>query len=154
MKLSEYLHIDGIVLDLPGGDKKEILVSLVDSLTRFISIGDKDKIVGLLEEREALSTTGIGFEVAIPHCKTPEVSGLKIVIARSNSGIDFDALDGKPVRLFFLLVAPEQSSTEHLKALAKIARLAKDETIRQKLLTIESPEAIIAFIAEQEDDFS
>ncbi len=149
MNLSDYLNESGIVPDIAGESKEAILTNLVEALAQFIPI-NKNNIVRLLEEREQLSTTGIGFEVAIPHCKTAEVSELQIVVARSKTGVEFEALDGKPVKLFFLLIAPEKSGSEHLKALAKIARLAKDQDIRKTLFKLDTPKKIFDYIVEME----
>lgn len=153
MNLSDYFNETGIVLDIPGDSKDQILTNLVELLAKSVPV-DKKVVVALLQEREKLSTTGIGFGVAIPHCKTAEVKELQIVIARSQKNIDFNALDGKSVRLFFLLIAPEKSSSEHLKALAKIARLAKDREIREKLLQADTPEEVVQFLIEKEGNFN
>ncbi len=152
MNLPDYLDETGVVLDISGSNKEEILAGLVESLAKLVAV-DKNAVVELLKEREKLSTTGIGCEVAIPHCRTAEVEELKIVIARSKEGIDFKALDGKPVRLFFLLIAPEKSNSEHLKALAKIAKLAKDREIRERLLSIDTPKGVVQFLIDREANF-
>lgn len=152
MNLSDYLDESRIVLNLQGENKTQILEKLVGILGNQLSVNTKN-IVDLLEVREKLSTTGIGFGVAIPHCKSSEVSELQVVVGRFEQGVDFDALDGKPVEIFFLLVAPEQSSSEHLKVLAKIARIAKDEETRQKLLQITDAKDVFAFIKEKESKF-
>lgn len=152
MNLSDYLNEAGIELHIAGDNKREVLANLVKTLTKVVPV-DQSTVVNLLEEREKLSTTGIGCEVAIPHCKTAEVDDLQIVIAISREGIDFKALDGRTVRLFFLLIAPERSNSEHLKALAKIARLAKDRATREALLQMETPQEIVRFIADEEACF-
>ena len=152
MNLSDYLNGSRIVLNLQGESKQQVLEKLVEILGNQISINQQN-IVDLLEVREKLSTTGIGFGIAIPHCKSSEVSDLQVVVGRFEQGVDFDALDGKPVKLLFLLIAPEQSSSEHLKVLAKIARIAKDEEIRQKILQITDPNAVFDYIKEMESKF-
>ena len=154
MKLIDYINEKGISLDITGKDKFEIITNLVAVLSNSIDIISKENIISLLEEREKLSTTGIGNEIAVPHCKSPEVNQLTIVIGRSDSGIDFQSLDGKPVKLFFLLVAPEHSSSEHLKALAKIARLAKKQSIINELLDIKTSKEILTFIEEKETELN
>ena len=105
MNLYEYIDVSGITLDLDCENKSDTLVALVDLLAKSKNIQNPDTILSLLEEREKLSTTGIGNAVAVPHCKSPEISDLVILVGRSKKGIDFQALDGKPVHLFFLLVA-------------------------------------------------
>jgi nitrogen PTS system EIIA component len=152
MNLSDYLNGSRIVLNLQGENKKHVLEKLVEILGNQVSINQQN-IVDLLEVREKLSTTGIGFGIAIPHCKSSEVSELQVVVGRFEQGVDFNALDGKPVKLLFLLVAPEQSSSEHLKVLAKIARIAKDEDIRQQILQITDSNAVFDYIKEIESKF-
>ena len=152
MNLSDYLNGSRIVLNLQGENKKQVLEKLVEILANQVSINQQN-IVDLLEVREKLSTTGIGFGIAIPHCKSSEVSELQVVVGRFEQGVDFNALDGKPVKLLFLLVAPEQSSSEHLKVLAKIARIAKDEDIRQHILQITDSNAVFDYIKEIESKF-
>lgn len=152
MNLSDYLNGSRIVLNLQGDNKKHVLEKLVEILGNQVSI-NQQSIVDLLEVREKLSTTGIGFGIAIPHCKSPEVNELQVVVGRFEQGVDFNALDGKPVKLLFLLVAPEQSSSEHLKVLAKIARIAKDEEIRQQILQITDSNAVFDYIKTVESKF-
>jgi nitrogen PTS system EIIA component len=152
MNLSDYLNGSRIVLNLQGENKKHVLEKLVEILGNQVSINQQN-IVDLLEVREKLSTTGIGFGIAIPHCKSSEVGELQVVVGRFEQGVDFNALDGKPVKLLFLLVAPEQSSSEHLKVLAKIARIAKDEDIRQQILQITDSNAVFDYIKEIESKF-
>ena len=152
MNLSDYLNGSRIVLNLQGENKKHVLEKLVEILGNQVSINQQN-IVDLLVVREKLSTTGIGFGIAIPHCKSSEVSELQVVVGRFEQGVDFNALDGKPVKLLFLLVAPEQSSSEHLKVLAKIARIAKDEDIRQHILQITDSNAVFDYIKEIESKF-
>ncbi len=152
MNLSDYLNESRIVLNLQGENKKQVLEKMVEILSNHVSI-NKENIVDLLAVREKLSTTGIGFGVAIPHCKSSEISKLQVVVGRFEKGVDFDALDGKQVKLVFLLVAPEQSSSEHLKVLAKIARIAKDEEIRQQILQINNSNAVLNYIVEMESKF-
>lgn len=154
MKITDYLHESCINLNINGTNKSEILVNLVDVLAKSIDLQNSESIISLLEEREKLSTTGIGLQIAVPHCKSSQVDTLKIVIARSDAGVDFQSLDNQDVKLFFLLVAPENSSSEHLKALAKIARFAKDASIRNELLSIQTPQEIFNFIQEKEEAFN
>ncbi|MDH3382003.1 MAG: PTS sugar transporter subunit IIA [Flavobacteriaceae bacterium] len=150
MKLSDYISKDAIVLDLKQNNKSGVINELVDILSVVVPLKNKDKIISLLEERETLSTTGIGNSIAVPHCKSAEINDLFIVLARSKEGIDFNSLDKKPVNLFFLLVSSEQSSSIHLKALARIARFTKDPLIREKLLSLDSANLVLEFIKEKE----
>lgn len=153
MNITDFLSESSINLDIKGTSKSEILINLVQVLSQSIDLESPEEIISLLEERENLSTTGIGFQIAVPHCKSSQVDNLKIVIARSEDGVDFQSLDAKDVKLFFLLVAPLESSSQHLKALAKIARFAKDTSIRNELLSLQSPQEIFSFIQEKEEAF-
>jgi PTS system nitrogen regulatory IIA component len=99
--------------------------------------------VRVLAERERLASTAIGEGVAIPHGKLETVSGLLACIGRSRRGVEFDSLDGQPTHLFFVLVAPASSTGVHLKALARISRLFKDEAFRRRLLA--APDAATMF---------
>ena len=150
MRLYDYLSTAGISLEIAGDSKEEILRQLTAVLARKIPLKETETIVEQLVEREDLSTTGIGFGVAVPHCKSTEVDTLQVVIGYSKEGLDFGALDGNPVKIFFLLIAPEGSSAEHLKALAKIARLVKDEEIRESLLNCASAQEIVDYIRDHE----
>jgi len=146
MKLSDYLDESGIVLDFSGGNKLEILSKLVDILAVKVPIRDRAAIVKNLEEREKLKTTGIGSGIAIPHCKSSEVDRVCVVIGISKVGLDFDSLDQQPAHFFFLLVAPENAGSEHLKVSAKIVRLIREDQVRAALLELTSPRDVFAFI--------
>lgn len=150
MQLSDYIQEAGISLELKGSSKVEILNSLVQLLGKNTSLSDEENLIDRLVEREKLGTTGIGFGVAIPHCKTSEVDKLHIMIGKSTQEIDYAALDGKPVKLFFLLVAPENSSAQHLHALAKIARLAKDSATRMEIMETSTKEDLLELIKAKE----
>ncbi|MCP4754347.1 MAG: PTS sugar transporter subunit IIA [Proteobacteria bacterium] len=150
MNLSDYLVESGISMDLTGKDKDEILTNLVGILGKTATINDTSAIVKMLVEREKLKTTGIGSGIAIPHCKSPEVNKVHIVIGLSKNGIDFEALDEKPANFFFLLVAPEDAGSEHLKASAKIVRLIRDTTVREDLLKLKTSKEVIDYIKAKE----
>ena len=150
MKLSDYLCEDGILMDLTGRNKKEIIHNLVNLLTNTVEIKDANDIVQKLEEREDLKTTGIGSGIAIPHCKSGEVTDVQIVVGISKEGIDFESLDNKPAHFFFLLVAPEKGGAEHLKASAKIVRLFREDSFRESLLSMNTPLEVLAFIEKNE----
>ena len=150
MKLAEYLCEQGISLSLQGGNKSTIIRNLVQLLTKTVSIKDVDAIIGLLEEREKLKTTGIGSGIAIPHCKSAEVDKVHIVIGISKEGIEFESLDQQPANFFFLLVAPEKGGSEHLKASAKIVRLFREEKVQEQLLQLNTSKEVIEFIKQNE----
>ena len=154
MQLHEFLNESLIISQFEADSKQHALSQLVDHLASQLPEVVAQDILTLVEEREALSTTGIGFGIAVPHCKTAHVEELTIVFARSTGGFEFQALDGEPVHLLFLLVAPENSTSEHIKALAKIARFAKDQKMREGLTQCATSAELLSFITEQESQFS
>ncbi|NQU63041.1 MAG: PTS sugar transporter subunit IIA [SAR324 cluster bacterium] len=151
MKLSDYLDEAGISLDITGDNKSEILSKLVEILTNIIPINNSAEIIKTLEDRERLKTTGIGSGIAIPHCKSSEVDRVHVVVGISKEGIDFESMDQQPANFFFLLVAPEDAGSEHLKASAKIVRLVRDETVREDLLKMTSAKDVLEYIKAKED---
>ena len=126
---------------------------LVEVIANRKSSLDKDSLVRVLLERERLGSTGIGDGVAIPHGKLHGISEPIISFGRSLKGLDFDSMDGQPVFLFFLLVAPENSATVHLKALARIAKILKTGSFRKILMEASSREEIYNIIIENDEEF-
>jgi len=112
---------------------------------------DSEATLNVLFEREKLGSTGIGEGIAIPHGKITGLDQLILSFGRSAVGIDFDAMDGKPVHLFFLLIAPENSAGQHLKTLAKISKMLKDSVFRTKLMAAKSKDELYKIIANQDD---
>ncbi|MFH2128908.1 MAG: PTS sugar transporter subunit IIA [bacterium] len=151
MKLSDYLDESGILLDITGDSKTEILTKLVEILTHSITVLNGPQIVKTLEDREKLKTTGIGSGIAIPHCKSSEVDRVHVVIGISRAGVEFESLDQKPAHFFFLLVAPENAGSEHLKVSAKIVRLVRDDKIRADLLQLNTSKEVLEYIQQKED---
>jgi len=112
-----------------------------------------EAMVDVLLDREKLGSTGIGDGIAIPHGKLKSLDSLVISFGRSREGIDFESIDGKPVHIFFLLMAPESSTGQHLKALAKISRMLKDPEFRSDLMSARSAEEIYRKIADKDDSY-
>ena len=134
MKIVDILAEPLVVGALTGRSKDEVIEELAAVVAEHHPEIERDRLVAALEERERLNSTALGEGVAIPHGKLAGVKRVVAAFGRSPSGIDFSSLDGKPTHLFFLLVAPEDSAGAHLKALARISRLLKDETFRSRLL--------------------
>jgi len=142
----------GAVLDGLRSEAKEgVLRELSEAVCRLMPSLSPDLLASILMEREALGSTGIGEGVAIPHGKVPGIDRLVAVFGRSAGGVQFASLDGKPARLFFLVVAPENSAGMHLKALARISRLLKDERFRRKLLAAEGAEGLLQVLREEDE---
>jgi len=147
----EMLATDCILEELKSDNKRDVLRELVGPFIRTYRNLDSESMVNVLSEREKLGSTGIGDGIAIPHGKIIGLDQLVLSFGRSMTGINFDAMDGKPAHLFFLLVAPENSAGQHLKALAKISKMLKDGFFRTKLMAAASRDELRRIIASQDD---
>jgi len=145
MPLNELLAPKGVVSALKASDKKEAIQGLAARLGALIQ-RDPNEIFEILLQRERLGSTGIGGGVAIPHAKLPKLDKIVGVFARLHKPIDFDALDGEPVDLVFALLAPEQAGADHLKALARIARLLRDPQVAEKLRSVADSDQMFAVL--------
>ncbi|MCD4814196.1 PTS sugar transporter subunit IIA [bacterium] len=150
MRIMDFLSEKNITVDLKAKNKKEVIEELVEVLVDGGNVSDKKKMVQILLEREELGSTGIGQGIAIPHGKSDTVKELTAAFGLSKTGIPFEALDGEPVYIFFLLVAPEGTAGAHLKALARISGLLKDKYIRRKLTASQSTGEVVKIIQEEE----
>mgnify|MGYP001053342135 FL=1 len=138
MQLDQIFNSGFINDNLQAKNKTEVLQELVKTVIDGGLKLDAAVVMEVLQQREKLGSTGIGDGVAIPHGKIPELEELVVAFGRSKEGISFDAIDGKPVNLFFLLLAPENSAGQHLKALAKISKMLKVVNFRKKLMDAKS----------------
>lgn len=141
-KLSELLTPASINMDLRGLTKQEIIDELIDTLDRAGVLNDKAAVREAIIEREAKLSTGLGEEVAVPHGKTPGVDRLVAAFGIKREGIHFDAADGQPVKLFFMLASPQSVTGPHINALAQIARFLRSGRNKEKLLNARTPEEI------------
>jgi len=146
MKLSKFCGEDLISFDLKGKTKNEIIEELVNLTSRSKLVKDKDEVLKAVLEREKLVTTGVGYGVAFPHAKTKAIKGIVIAFGRSKTGIDFDAMDKKPVHLFFLIAAPEDAIGAHLNVMARLSYLMKSEKNRDNLMKISSPKELLELL--------
>ncbi len=152
MKILDILTSEGLVEPaLRGADKTAVLGELAAHLAGQHAGIDADKLVEVLWERERLGSTAIGDGIAIPHGKLPGLQNVIGAFGRHPTGVNFDSLDGTPTHLFFLLVAPEDSVGQHLKALARVSRLLKDRAFRERLLTAPSRAALYTLIREEDE---
>jgi nitrogen PTS system EIIA component len=131
--LTELLTPDRVVLPLTARDKSGVIAELTRRLVQDAG-GGFDEVLDAIRERESVLSTGIGFGVAIPHARCAAVRDLAVVCGVSQAPVPFDAIDGEPVRLVFLIVGPEASGGLHVKILSRIARLVRREAVRQRLL--------------------
>ena len=152
MKLSDIIDIDNIVPLLRAKDKKGVLGELAGVISTNDPSIDKGLIVKVLVEREHLGSTGIGDGVAIPHGKLNCVRHPIIAFGKSKEGLDFDSMDGQPAYLFFLLLAPENSSSVHLQVLTKIARILKNSAFRKELMRAQTKEELYQTIIQTDGE--
>jgi len=152
MKILDILASESLVApSLTGTTKTAVLRELAEHLARQQGGIDAGRLVEVLWERERLGSTAIGDGIAIPHGKLPGLKGVIGAFGRHVAGVDFDSLDGSPTHLFFLLVAPEDSVGQHLKALARVSRLLKDRAFRDKLIAAPDGAAIFGLIREEDE---
>lgn len=154
MKITDILDKDSIIEKLTSRDKKGVLEELVSVLAEHGKLADKEKTVQVLLERERLGSTGIGDGIAIPHGKLKEIHNITCSFGRKKEGVDFQSLDEKPSRLFFLLLAPEDSAGEHLQALARLSRILKEAPFRKRLLKASSRAELYRLIAEEDEQYT
>lgn len=152
MKLLDFLDPSAITLELKSPAKKEAIAELCQLLQTGSKITDADAVMQALMDREKLGSTGIGQGVAIPHGKAEAAEKLVAALGVSRRGVDFEALDGEPVHVIFMLVSPRNGGAEHLKALAKISSLLKDKFFRQALKDAKNVDDVLKIIKE-EDEF-
>lgn len=153
MKILDFVKEDLILSDLKAAFKKEAIEEMAALAVRYDERLSLEPLLDVLLEREKLGSTGIGDGVAIPHGKVPGIDEVIAVFARSTEGIDFESMDGKKAHLFFLLIAPENSSGAHLKALAKISRLMKEPEFRMGLMEAKSREEILRAFSEEDSRY-
>ncbi|HEY6854196.1 MAG TPA: PTS sugar transporter subunit IIA [Gemmatimonadales bacterium] len=151
MRLSELLSPSRIRVPLQAKDKEGVLRELVDLLVQQDGGAAPDEILGAILERERQFPTGIGYGVAVPHGKTPVLSGLGIVAGTAVEPVPYETIDGEPVRLFFLLAGPESLAGMHVKALSRISRLVRREGVRARLLEARTPQEFYRTLCEAEE---
>jgi PTS system nitrogen regulatory IIA component len=149
MPVAELLSQKAVILNLHARCKREALAALADRAAVLTGV-EAGAIREALMEREKLGSTGVGRGVAIPHGKIDGLGEITGLLAKLDQPIDFEAVDEQPVDLIFVLLAPAEASAAHLKALAKVSRLLRDERVREALRGAETPEALFAIAVESE----
>ena len=150
MEISDLLDEDSVIADLKATSKKQALQKLAEEVHRVAGL-DERAVFDVLMEREKLGTTGVGNGIAIPHGKLPGLERLYGMFARVTPAIDFQAIDGNPVDLIFLLLAPESAGADHLKALARVSRLLRDKTTCEKLRGTDEAAALYGLLTNSAD---
>ena len=150
MRLTEILKPANISLDMEAGTKQEAIGDLVTLLSAKGELLDAGKVLDAVMEREATRTTGIGNGLAIPHGKCTGVNKLVAAMGRVRTPVDFQAIDGKPVSLIWLLASPPDKTGPHISALAQISRLMTNSQLRNAILQATTPEQVFELIQKQE----
>lgn len=150
MRLSELLNVNAVSTRLKARSKREALVELVELLESAHGFRSQGEILDRVIRREQMMTTGIGNGVAIPHGKARAVERMAAACGVAPEGLDFESEDGQPAFLFVLFVSPENAATQHVRALANISRLFKEESVRKSLRESRSPQEFLAVLQQAE----
>jgi mannitol/fructose-specific phosphotransferase system IIA component (Ntr-type) len=148
MELREFFAADAVKLELEGNTKDEVLKELIG----LLKLDEKSEgmLYKMLKRRENLGSTGIGRGIAIPHCRSLVVNKLRVAFGRKTAGVDFKAIDERPVHFFFLIVAPPlEVSNQYLPVLGKIAQFSKEPDVPERLLGLTEPREFMSLLEEK-----
>ncbi len=149
-KIASLLSVDTIKLNVKATQKTAALREVADLLTRNKCVTNFDAFFNEILERERVSNTALGHDVAIPHARTDQCSEIVVAVGRSAEGIDFEAKDGQPVKLIFLIGTPKAMVTDYLRVVGNLARLLRQDDLRQQLLEAKDPATFIKILEESE----
>ena len=152
MKILDVLPKKAILDDLKSKNKKGILEELVVPLAHSTGLNSED-LVRVLVERERLGSTGIGGGIGIPHGKIKDLDSLVLGFGLSRKGVDFESIDGDPTHIFFVLITPEDSTGLHLKLLARISRILKNDHFKERLMNAADRDEIFDIIKQEDEEF-
>ena len=150
VELSDILSPDAVLTDFRPNSKKQLLQDLAQYCAPIVEV-EQRRIFETLLQRERLGSTGVGNGVAIPHGKFPGIAGITCVFAKLAKPIEFDSMDDQPVDIVCLLVAPEGSGADHLKALSRVARILRDQSILAQMRASSDPETIYSLLTAPDD---
>ena len=153
MKIEEILKKESVIPDLLGDSKVKVIKEMTQCLKKNNFIKNDQALFETLMEREKLGSTGIGENVAIPHGKSDEVTQIITVLARSKKGVEFESLDQKPVHFVCMVIAPAHSTGQHLKVLARVSRIFKNQGIREEILKAENSDTIYSILMNEDSKF-
>lgn len=153
MKITEILAPEMVFPELKGSTKDQVLKELAQGLAANYPGIKLEDLIAVLSERERLGSTAIGDGIAIPHGKLRGANKIIGAFGRHREGVDFESLDGNPTHIFFVLVAPEDSASLHLKALARVSRLLKDDAFRARLIEAADSAEIYRLIKEEDNKY-
>lgn len=152
MRLEDILELRRIDADFAASTKEAVLAALARLLTDGVTVSGGEarveEVLRVLEAREAVQSTGVGSGVAIPHGRVGGLDRFVGALAIHRSGVDFGAIDGRPVTIFFALIGPEKAAGEHLKCLARIGRLLRDDAVRERLGRATTSEDVLSIVRE------
>ena len=146
MTLGHLLSVDQIIPEMKATERWSAIVELVEMLVRLgkIKAADQETVLAALRAREETMSTGIGFGIAIPHASSDRVGEVVAAFGRSSTGIEFDSLDGLPVKFIVLFIVPKDQFQTHLRTLAAIAKFLNDRGVRERLGTAANPQEILS----------
>ena len=150
MRIEDVLKESCVIADIKARTKEGALTELVEALKGADLVKDVEKVVRVILDREKLGSTGIGDGIAIPHGKLGDIRTMLCAFGRSEEGVNFDSVDEKPVHIFFLLLAPEESASLHLKMLSRISRILRDPSVRARLVRLTDRETIYRDIIDED----
>lgn len=150
MKLSGVIRTETILMDLTAKEKVSVIQELAEPAAKTGNVR-LEEMIRVILEREKLGSTGIGKGIAIPHGKLQTLQEPILGFGISRNGVDFDSLDGLPVHLFFLLITPEKSPGTHIKLLSQIARMMKNDLVKNRLLQAQDPGQVIDVLRSEEE---
>lgn len=150
MNLSERIIPSCVVLDIKAKTREKVIESLLNRLLEAGKSFDRDQVLNEILRREALGSTGVGYGVAIPHARVDGVHEMLVAFGRTRSGIDVEAIDKEPARLFFLVIGPKEDAGEYLQTIARISRLMRHNEVRMELLECKAEIEVQAIIRKYE----
>lgn len=143
MDIYSMLSPDRIILELESSTKRDALVEIVENLGRGDGVTDVEALKTAILEREEIMSTGVGLTIAVPHAKLSSVKAFTLGLARSSKGIDYDSLDGQPVRIIVTIAAPDNDQNTYLRVLAGVMHVLRNEDNRKLILNADDKQAIV-----------
>jgi PTS system nitrogen regulatory IIA component len=150
LRLADYLREEFVLWELPSSDKPSFLKSLAAEVAARVPVVDETELLARLVEREEERSTGVGGGLALPHARVGGMEGTVLLVGRTREALDFGAPDGEPVDLFFLLLSPPEAKNEHLRLLARVARIFAPEGILGKLRGASGPKQLFQLLLEED----
>lgn len=150
MRIEDMLAPSRVLMNLKGTSKRDVLVELAEAQGASGHVRDVEALKQAILDRESIMSTGIGLSIAIPHAKIPSVSDFVLALGRKPEGIEYDSLDGQPVRIIIMIAAPEGQQNVYLRILARVTHVLRDDDNRSRIMAAESPEEIIALFRDED----